>query len=384
MRHLKKTSVIVAALLLLTATMASAQQFKASHLNKAATKLKLDAAALATDSLPATKQVKVGQQTVTLRKDEKGVVEHIGIPLFFEEMRQLQPSPIYDYLEYAVLDHQYRVSDNSLMLQDLKFEKGNWATLSKVMENADGCDIENVSEKYYRVKWTKGGTPVVVVSFPINYELLSNSNRKEMELNFIRDIKTYNDTQRTTPKDYSGRMAPTGEPDMYVVTGSSYIISDINNNRYLTTITEETDSGKTHRLAILFDRHSPKESLANLLVEYDMPIDSAMIELEFVLDNHKRETFTTTIRNWLGFCQKQGLQPFFGFEENKNGTLTGTLIMRNMQSGYDHILAIRAAENELFADHPLVHGKVHLFTPSSNVRSIFDNNGAASRRTKKQ
>ena len=367
------------ALILLSTMMANAQQFKASHLKKAAMKLKIDSVAFSTDTLPATKQLKVGEQIVTLRKDEKGVVEHIGIPLFAEEMRQLQPSPIYDYLEFTVLDRLFKVSDNTLMMQDLKFEKGNWTALSRVQQTADGCSIENVSEQYYRVRWSKDDQPVVVVSFPINYELLSNSNRKELELNFIRDIKQYKDMQPMVLRDYSEQMVATEDPNMFVVPGSHYLINEINDNRYLTTITEETDSGKVHRLGMLFDRHFPKESLANLMVEYDMPIDSAMIELEFVLDNYKRDTLTTSIRDWMSFCKRQGLQPFFGFEENKNGTFTGTLIMRNKKSGYDHIMAIRAVESELFSDHPLVHGKVHLFTPSSNVRNIFDSSTQSNR-----
>ena len=98
------------ALILLSTMMANAQQFKASHLKKAAMKLKIDSVAFSTDTLPATKQLKVGEQIVTLRKDEKGVVEHIGIPLFAEEMRQLQPSPIYDYLEFTVLTLNRRSS----------------------------------------------------------------------------------------------------------------------------------------------------------------------------------------------------------------------------------------------------------------------------------
>ena len=369
---MKKRRIITLAALVLVATLtASAQQFQSTHLKNAAKKLKLDSVALATDTLPATKMLTVGGRRIAVRKDAKGVVEHIGVPLFAEEIRQLQPSPIHDYLEYTVLDRLFKVSDNTLTHQDLKFEKGNLAMLANVMEHADGCTIENLQEKYYRVKWTSNNNPVVVVSFPVDYELLANSNRKEMELNFIRDIRNYTDTAPVTPKDYSAQMAPTDNPNIFVVPGDAYIIDAINSNRYLALSTLKGKKGKTRELKLLFDRRSPQESLANTMVEVDMPLEGAKVALEFVLGNYKRDTATVALRDWTSFCLKQGCKPYFGFEENDKGTLTGTLIMSNKQSGYDHIVAVSATEDELFAEQPLIHAKVYLFTPSTNVRNLF-------------
>ncbi len=361
----------IAAAVLLAACAAQAQQFQTESLKRAAAKLKLRANDFAADSLPATLQLKVGEQAVVARVSDKGVVEHIGIPLFTEELRLLQPSPIYDYLEYTVLDRIYKVSANTLTHQDLKFEKGNLAQLAKVKNETDGCIIDYVSDKYYRVKWVKENAATIVVSFPINYELLANSNRKELELNFIRDIKVFSDTTPIVQIDLSDKMAPTKDPDLFVVQGEHYIIPEINSNRYLTVNSKETDGENEHHLGFVFDRHQPQESLTNLMVEPGMPIDSAMVELEFVLGNLKRDTVCVTLHNWMAFCKKQGCLPYFGFEENKEGTLTGTLVMRNRQSGYDHIVAVRAEESELFARLPRIHATVHLFTPSTNVRNLF-------------
>lgn len=368
---IKTKFIALAAATLLSVSVADAQQWQTENLKKAAAKLKFTANDFAADSLPATLLLKIDNQPIVARIDNKGVVEHLGVPLFTEDLRQLQPSPIYDYLEFTVMDRLYKVSDNTLTHQDLKFEKGNLAQLSKVIDNADVCTIENLADKYYRVKWMKGNTPFVVVSFPINYELLANSNRKEMELNFIRDIRNFTDTTPVAQNDLSSKMVATIDPDLFVVPGDHYIIPQINNNRYLAVNSKESDGNNEHHLGFLFDRHQPQESLANLMVERDMPIDSAMVELEFVLGNYKRDTVSVTLHNWMAFCIKQGCKPYFGFEDNKEGTLTGTLIMRNKQSGYDHIVAVRAEESELFAEHPLVHAKVHLFTPSSNVRNLF-------------
>ena len=368
---MKKKTLVLAALALTVSLVAEAQQFQSTHLENAAKKLRLDSVALATETLPSTKIITQGGRKIAVRKDASGVVEHIGVPLFVEEMRLLKPSPIYDYLEYTVLDRLFKVNANTLTHQDLRFEKGDLSSLANVLEKADGCNIENVGEKYYRVKWTSNNTPVIVVSFPIDYELLANSNRKEMELNFIRDLKHYTDTMPIVPKDYSTKMVPTSNPDVFVVPGNSYIIDAINSNRYLTFSTQKTKKGKTRSLQLLFDRHQPQESLANILLEHDMVVDGARVALEFVLGNYKRDTVTVALRDWTSFCLKQGCKPYFGFEENDKGTLTGTVVMSNKQSGYDHIMAVKTSEDELFAEHPLIHAKVYLFTPSTNVRNLF-------------
>lgn len=355
------------ALLLCGSLAVSAQQFQSTHLRAAAKKLKIDSTALTTDVLPTTKTLTVAGRTVAVRMDAHGVVEHIGVPLFTEDYRQLMPSPIYDFLEYTVLDRLFKVSDNTLTHQDLKFEKGDLNALATVLSKTDGCTIENLSEKYYRVKWTANGQAVIVVSFPIDYELLANSSRKEMEQNFIRDLKAYTESEPMNAIDYSAQMAPTDQPNIFVVRGNTYIIDEINSHRYLTIGTKQ----KKRTLALLYDRSAPQQSMANLLVERDMPVTGARVAIEFVLGNYKRDTISVALRDFIGFCQRQGCEPFFGYEESTHGTHKGLLIMSNKQSGYDHIIAVRATDTELFGAHPLVHAKVYLFTPSSNVRTLF-------------
>ena len=64
-------------------------------------------------------------RTVTLRTNPMGEIEHIGIPLFMDIMRYLQPSPVYDFIEYAVLNWKYKVNPNQLYLSKVLFKKGN-------------------------------------------------------------------------------------------------------------------------------------------------------------------------------------------------------------------------------------------------------------------
>ena len=121
--------------LLLTLAMAfpdlSAQNYKADRLRKAVEVLGLQIVA---DSLMPDTTIFMPSKdgrTVCLRTDPMGEIEHVGIPLFNDVLRLLQPSPVYDFLEYAVLNWKYKINPNLLYLSKVMFKVGSWETLLK-------------------------------------------------------------------------------------------------------------------------------------------------------------------------------------------------------------------------------------------------------------
>lgn len=128
--------------------------------------------------------------TVIVRIDNNGMVEHIGLPLFHSTMRKQTPSPVYDCLEYAALDHSAIHTENDLLLQKIKFYKGSWQTLLSI-QPTDACSITNQSDKYYQLVWSRNGRETVNAVVPIDYELLSVSSRREIERNFVHNVTRY-------------------------------------------------------------------------------------------------------------------------------------------------------------------------------------------------
>ena len=85
----------------------SAQNYKSDRLKRAADVLGLQMSA---DSiLPDTMVMEKARdgRIVYFRTDPMGTVEQIGIPLFSDVMRILQPSPVYDFLDFAVMNWKY-------------------------------------------------------------------------------------------------------------------------------------------------------------------------------------------------------------------------------------------------------------------------------------
>lgn len=353
----------------------SAQTYQASHLREAAALLGIDGQTAALPPQSSSTLDAGNGQRLTVRTDKNGQVEHIGIPLFNPQMRTLMPSPIYDYLEFALLDHKYHISKNTLQQQRVVFSQGSWATLETIQET-DECSIDNIDGKFYAVAWSRNAQPLVSLRIPINYELLANSSRREMESNFVRDLKAYRPPHPQQPAPVDNKsLKKYGTEGLYVLPGNSYLLPAINRNTYYkdnirrekvkNIIYEEVET------LLLFDARYPRESLANLLLTTAPQLPDASVGLEFIYDDYRRETVNVTLRQLLSFCQDKGCTPYYIYEDTKDDTATALLVLHNTGEGYDHIVYLRCSLASLADNMPDIKAKIYLYTPSNNVTKLF-------------
>ena len=114
--------ILLIAIIFINGISLQAQNYKAERLKKAAVALGLQ---VVPDSLLPEKIVELTAKDgrkVYLRTDPMGNVEQVGLPLFSSAMRFLQPSPIYDFLEDAVLNWKYKILPNQLYLSNVIFK----------------------------------------------------------------------------------------------------------------------------------------------------------------------------------------------------------------------------------------------------------------------
>ena len=192
--------------LLLTAATAPAQTFKTEKLRRAAAVVGINAQLATLEAGQTVTVSSAGGQPLSVRMAPMGSeVEHIGIPLFTGEMRSLQPSPIYDFLEYAVLNIIYKVNPNQLYLNKVVFRKGNWQTLAKSRLSECPCTISNQDDRLYIVSWQRDTATVAEVGIPIDYELLGNDTRRNMERGTHHPPPITHNCQRGRPEDLRHR-----------------------------------------------------------------------------------------------------------------------------------------------------------------------------------
>ena len=346
----------------LTGIAVSAQQYQTTHLKKAAEKLSLNPQSLK----PGISYLVVNNHRLVVRINEKGTVEHIGIPLFNQLMRALQPSPIYDYLENAVLNKVFAITDNTLNERQVQFHKGSWQILEQLGDSL-AATITNLDDKTYVVSWSQDGQEVAQVNFPISYDLLASSSRGEMEENFVRDLRAFK-TESFKPLDISSlplmNVVDSVAAGIYPTDGQSYVIPSITNRLYV----QVDKDGSRH---LLIDKRHVAESLANMLLSPAKTEGSLPMELSVRKSDYHTVVVNTTPKALHDYCLSQGCKPFFGFESIRGGNASATLIMSNKASGYDHIIHITCSTSDIGSEDLVLRATAYLFTPTHNVKTLF-------------
>ena len=310
--------------------------------------------------------VVLGKDTIIVRKNEDGVIDHIGKQLFPIMAREKNPLPVYDYMEYVYLNYLLNKNGNKLLFKDVAFIKGGWKELASVTPN-DQCNISNIDNKAFQIEWKKDDKTLVSVLIPIRYDVLSNMSRTEMQNAFIQGEK------KTTVKLSDEQMSQdttkltktlVGDTEILYYKGKSYLNEKITNNYYLV----RNDS----LLTPITDKDMPMESIANIMVlPSSKQIGNYKAKIRYLLSNNKIVEQTTTIRQIIDYAMKQGCKPYFGLEGIKDGVINFSLFLYNENSGYDHIFRLSCKTEDIGTDALTFTGRGSLYAPTTNVKSLY-------------
>ncbi len=363
----------------------SAQTYKADRLRNAVDILGLQIAGetLMPDTTISLK-AKDGQ-FVILRTDPMGRVEHVGIKLFDDMLRLLQPSPVYDFLEYAVLTWKYKVNKNQLYLSKVIFKKGGWETLLRESLNDCVCSIENHADKLYVITWKRRNIDVAIVGIPIEYELLNNDTRRNMERAFVENL------ENSSPVSFRPKSAVVSEESLsiygteglFVIPGNSYIIDLLNQNVYykLKTIYEATDTIINKKPVtmtleavlpvVVVDQEFPAETFANLMMCDDQSVPDVTIDLDFHLSNYHRKRLLIPLSQLKLFCRQQGCKFFFACDGVQKENVRGVMFASNLPKGYNHLFSLRVPKEQLLSSNPIIQADVYLYIPPIDKEKLF-------------
>lgn len=367
----------------LTTVSAAAQGYKTEKLQRAASQLGISAEVEAmTESQSALVKTKDGQ-SVTVRTDALRMVEHIGIPLFKDQMRVLMPSPVYDFLEYAVLNWKYKINPNTLYLSKVLFRKGNWQTLASGSLSDVDCNISNQDDRLYIVNWQREGQDVATIGIPIEYELLANDTRRNMERDFIRHLEGHRLSVQQQAGVKEEDLKIYGTEGLFVMEGESYLMPELNQNVYyiLKTVYETKEAefyGKKETVTleevvpqlVISDDH-PNESFANIVMADHMFEQPTRLDLDFHLSDYHRRQLAVSCNQLTDFCRRQGAKVYFASSGVKDGMLRGVLLVNNMAEGYNHLFSLRMPVEQIATGSPVVQGDAYLYIPPIDKSKLF-------------
>ena len=284
-----------------------------------------------------------GQQVIVTVKGN--TVNHIGLRLFGESTRNLDNTPVFDFLERYFLQLKYppTVKTAQKMISDDQFQfvKGSLKTVDDIRPT-DGFGF-NYDKRQYTASWNRDGQPLLTVSFPVEYELISGENKIEAENNLLADIK------RTEVKNVARRTAH--DPH--------YINENFSNRLYYQK--GELVSSVRH----------PAESASNILLslkakgQYDLKVTQ-------VSYGFKKTVFNVPLRQWIAFCQNSGCVLYVGIEDiSEKGEVSAVVLAVNEAENYNHVLTVTIPQVTIHDKKGSLNARLYPYVPTHNVKSLF-------------
>lgn len=304
---------------------------------------------------------------VYLRINSSREVSGIGMPLFSKTVRHLQPSPIYDFLEYALLDHTFSISDDPFTYRSLRFTKGAWRDLQQVNDSTPVL-ISNIDGKHYKITWGSGKRTIAEVVFPIQYDMLSGSTHTEMEANFIRDLGRHSaplislESLDTRSLDGLELRLADGDDRFYVRKGERLYAENITGDTYYRM-------GRDSVCHLLHDRGYPAETLCNLLLTG--AVCNKAVAVTVMRQDFTQEVIRTDVSTLSSFLRASGCRCFFGLRRNTDKELSFSLYAENGASGYVHLFMFTCSPRSAIDGKLPMEAKAYLYIPTSNIKSLF-------------
>ncbi len=339
--------------------------FRSEYMKAAVERLRIGGTA---DTLkPGYTTLRLKGRRVCLNINREWQVDYIGMPLFDRRMKVLQPSPVYNYLEYALLDRVFHVSKNPFANKDLKCVEGKWSDWERVTEKTP-VSINNYDDKVYEVTWTLDGGRRLRLRFPLKYDMMANSSRKEMTDNFVSDlVKAVRPHVKKNKPEACGDAAdrePAGDGAFYVCKGGCYLQKGINGDTYYT----KAEKGKPR---LLYSAEYPMESLANMFLSADTAYKSKPLWVDIVRDDFRKETVKCDIRRLTELAQSQGCTPYFALAEADDDAYECWLYMCNNAAGYVHLFKLTGTTKTVVSYRPM-QVKAYLYLPTANIKNVWN------------
>lgn len=323
-------------------------------------------------SLPGIDTLSAGKYThfsykshpLNVRINRWKEVEHIGLSLFSPEVKKVQQSPVYDFLERYLLELDiYKGTDHAIRLgfEQVQFEIGN-ASVALKLDGSEEFRQSGKAFRNYHVEWLKEGKVILAISFDMDYQLLSGCNTVELEKNYLKKIRRYR-TENAAPSDFDAAFPNDGE--YYIKGGSTFMIDGIRNDLYF----QKGKDGWT----LISSSSKPYQSIANAMLSMQTGGD---YDLTFTLDmyGYKEEKDTVKLIDWLGMCAEEGCTPYFGMKSKTDSLYTGTVFMVNETSGFLHMLSVKFPIATLQEGKGNIEGRLFVYVPLHNVTEKLFNN----------
>jgi hypothetical protein len=312
----------------------------------------------------AVGDVRVGMvenKPVHARFSAPGQVDHLGIVLFQDDVRDCFSPFVCDFLERYFLDlFLWRETSLEQKMRDdhVFFSSGIPYDIREVTPSTTFSLTREGDE--YRASWDLGNGRHLDLHFPVDYELLTGMPQIEMER-----------TLRAALVRASDAFVPRPLPSSWEVVDGKIHASLPSRHYYLAAMNDRVyaEQSASGQYRLLSDGRYPAFSAANLLLGYLGKHCRLLVRQRMY--GFQAEEYEISLFQWLSYCREQGMTLYFSVESERGDELLALVIAVNPDLGYNHMLSVAIPAGFMDRDKPALKVKLDAFIPTHNVSDLF-------------
>ena len=273
-------------------------------------------------------------------------VNHIGLQLFCEEMRNTDHKPVLHFLERYFLQLKYppavTCANNMIRDDQFRFLTGTLQTVDELLPT-DAFSL-SYDKRLYTASWKRDGQPLLEVCFPVKYELISGENKFEAENNLMSDIQ---------------QSVVTGEAPRPALS-KNYL-----NDQFSCRLYEQEGQ-------LVFSERHPAETVANMMLSQQAK-GAFVLQMTQLSYGFQKTTFSVPLHQWIAFCQNNGCQLYVGIEDIKeDGEVSAVVLAVNEAENYNHVLTVIIPSETIREKTGTIEARIWPYVPTHNVQNLFD------------
>lgn len=288
---------------------------------------------------------------------EHGLIEHIGLNLFSDDVKKTADKDLLNFIEEALLAKGLNMNDD--LYDRLVIKKGTVSDFKHLTSQSD-YSILTHNSKSLTIEWNRDDK-IISVILPTNYDTLNSGSRVDIENSFISRLKSSKGVRTPFEPIDTLKLEPYGK-DKFIYPGTSYQNKNITRNVYFNSAD----------MSPVWDESLPLESIANLFIFPSKEYEDTKINLTILKHEYgEKECFPIYLNQFLSTCEREGCVPYWGIEKYDNDLLEGALFLYNHHKGYDHVIKIECKPAEVINNHGEIKARASLFIPTNNVLNLY-------------
>lgn len=299
-------------------------------------------------------------------------ITHIGYSVFSTSQRQGIGREVCNFLERYLLEldiptREYISTHQRLIEDRVKVVKGkfDFQNMRQLCEDTTICiNLQTMNDKEYIMGWRRDSIWQLVVSIPIEYDLLFGTNMDERERRLAEELELANFVKDSLIIDKGAKIRKAWQDNYYTVKGGAYLLPNLNANQYLW----KDEKGKFRPI---YNKTYPIESLANLFTSNAVDNDFNL-EIRIRKYGFKTDTLHVPLKKWMSYCQQTGCKAYFGIIDFKSESNAVCLvIMHNTKLGYNHIMKVTFPMALFEKRKGIVPAKLNSYVNYTRIKNLF-------------